>query len=86
MWRMPECPPRERHAVGVMHMHEGIIAGSPNGRHLHPWRCPVRTPIEHQSIPASRQLLRSVAGIPRAPRGHKLKLLDQVREAIRMRH
>jgi hypothetical protein len=65
---------------------EGVNAESPNGHHFRPWRYPVRTGVEHRSMPASHQPLQGVAGVPRAPGGYKLKLLDQVREAIRMRH
>src|ERR671922_568958 len=67
-------------------MSEGNVPASPDGRHVHPWYCPVRPRVEKRSVPASRQSLQRVGGMARAPGGHKPKLLDQVREAIRMRH
>src|SRR6266540_6695561 len=67
-------------------MSEGNVPASPDGRHIHPWYCPVRPRVEKRSVPALRQSLQRVGGMARAPGGHKPKLLDQVREAIRMRH
>src|SRR6266511_120829 len=67
-------------------MSEGNVPASPDGRHVHPWYCPVRPRVEKRSVPASRQSLQRVGGMARAPGGHKPKLLDQVRGAIRMRH
>ena len=67
-------------------MNEGSIAGSSDGRHARPWLWPERLGIDHRSVPASHRSLQRVVSIPHAPVGHKPKLLDQVREAIRMRH
>ncbi len=67
-------------------MSEGTVAKSADGRHVRPWFRPVRLALDNPSAPASRQSLQSVARIARAPEGHKPKLLDQVRQAIRTRH
>ena len=67
-------------------MNEGSNAGSSDGRHTRPWLCPGRLGVDHRSVPASHRSLQRVVSIPHAPAGHKPKLLDQVREAIRLRH
>jgi len=67
-------------------MNEGSIAGSRDGHHVRPWLCPGRPGVEHRSVPTSHRSLQRAVMVPRAPAGQKPKLLDQVREAIRMRH
>jgi len=67
-------------------MNEGSIAGSRDGHHVRPWLCPGRPGVDHRSVPASHRSLQRAVMVPRAPAGQKPKLLDQVREAIRMRH
>jgi integrase len=67
-------------------MNEGTVAGSPEGRHGGPSFCPVRPRGDHRSVPASHQSLQRVDRMARAPGGQKPKRLDQVREAIRIRH
>ena len=67
-------------------MSEGNVPASPDGPYVHRWYWPVRPRIEKQSVPASRQPLQRVGRMARAFGGHKPKLLDQVREAIRTRH
>ncbi|MGH8056403.1 MAG: phage integrase N-terminal SAM-like domain-containing protein [Candidatus Entotheonellia bacterium] len=42
--------------------------------------------MNHRSVPASHQSLQQGARIAHAPAGQKPKLLDQVRDAIRVRH
>jgi hypothetical protein len=41
--------------------------------------------VDHRSVPPSHRSFQRVVSVPHAPAGHKPKLLDQVREAIRMR-
>jgi integron integrase len=67
-------------------MNEGSIPGSSGRRQTRPWLCPGRLGVDHRSAPASHRSLQRVVSIPHAPVGHKPKLLDQVREAIRIRH
>jgi len=67
-------------------MNEGTGAGSSDERHVGSWFWPVRRRVDHRSVPASQQSLQRVARMVPAPRGQKPKLLDQVREAIRIRH
>jgi integrase len=67
-------------------MNEGTGAGNPDERHARPWLCPVRPRVDHRSVTASRQSLQRVARMARAPVGQRPKLLDQIREAIRIRH
>jgi integron integrase len=67
-------------------MNEGIGTGSPDERHARPWFYPVRRRVDHRSVPAVLQSLQRVARMVPAPRGQKPKLLDQVREAIQIRH
>jgi integrase len=66
-------------------MNEGTVAGSPEGRPSGARFCPVRPRVDHRSVPASHRSLQRVVMIPRAP-VQKPKLLDQVQEAIRIRH
>ena len=81
-----QVDPRKRHAVGVMQMNGERIAGSPDGHHVRPWLCPGRPGVDHRHVPAAHQSRQRVATTPLVPAGHKPKLFDQVREAIRMRH
>jgi integrase len=67
-------------------MNEGTAAGSPDERQARPWLCPVRPRVGHRSVTTPRQSLQRIARMAHAPVGQKLKLLDQVREAIRIRH
>ena len=67
-------------------MNEGAGAGNADERHARPWLCPVRLRIDHRSVTTSRQSLQRVAKMARTPVGQKPKLLDQVRDAIRIRH
>jgi integron integrase len=67
-------------------MNEGPGARNPDGRQVHPWLWPVRPGVDHRSVPASPRSQHHIARMARAPVGQKPKLLDQVREAIRMRH
>jgi hypothetical protein len=67
-------------------MNEGTGAGNADERHARPWLCPVRPRVDHRSVTTPRQSLQRVARMARTPVGHKPKLLDQVREAIRIRH
>jgi hypothetical protein len=77
---MGDAPMNER-------MNERAIAGSSNGRYSHARFSPGRRGFEPQSVPASHTVLhQGVARMTRAPAGQKPKLLDQVREAIRIRH
>jgi hypothetical protein len=78
--------PRKRHVVGVMHMNEGPVAGSLDAHHTRPWLYPGQPGVDYQSVPSSRRSLQRVVMIPRAPAGQKPKLLDRVREVLRMRH
>src|ERR687891_493464 len=66
-------------------MTKGSIPGSSSRRQTRPWLCPGRLGEHRSASTAHRSLPRGVS-IPHAPVGHKPKLLDQVREAIRMRH
>jgi Phage integrase, N-terminal SAM-like domain len=67
-------------------MNEGRIAGSSDGRQTRSRLCPERLGVDHRSVPASHRSFQRVVSVPHAPAGHKPKLLDQVQEAIRMRH
>ena len=67
-------------------MNEGTAAGNPDERQARPWLCPVRPRVDHRSVTTPRQSLQRIARMAHAPVGQKLKLLDQVREAIRIRH
>ncbi len=67
-------------------MNEGTVAGSPEGRPSGARFCPVRPRGDNRSVPASHQSLQRVDRMARVPGGQKPKLLDQVREAIRIRH
>jgi hypothetical protein len=67
-------------------MNEGTGTGSSDERHAPPWFYPVRRRVDHRSVPAVLQSLQRVSRMVRAPRGQKPKLLDQVREAIQIRH
>ena len=67
-------------------MNDGTVAGDPDGRRIPPWRYPARPRVESRRDPASPQSLQHLAKMARASGGNKPKLLDQVREAIRMRH
>ena len=67
-------------------MSEGTVAESPDGRHLRPWFHPVQPGVKNRSAPASPQSLQSITRMAPAPESRKPKLLNQVREAIRMRH
>jgi hypothetical protein len=77
---------RKRRTMGGMHMNDRTVAGGPDGRRIRPRHYPARPRIESRRVPASPQSLQRLAGMARAPGGNKPKLLDQVREAIRMRH
>jgi hypothetical protein len=66
-------------------MDDGTVAGAPGGRRIPPWHYPARPRVERLRVPATPQSLQRLAGMARAPEGNKPKLLDQVREAIRMR-
>jgi integron integrase len=85
-WRTPEWTPRKRRTMGGMHMNDRTVAGGPDGRRIRPRHYPARPRVESRRVPASPQSLQRLAGMARAPGGNKPKLLDQVREAIRMRH
>jgi integron integrase len=67
-------------------MNRESIAGSPDGHHVRPWLCPGRPGVDHRNVPAAHQSRQRIAKTPLVPAGHKPKLLDHVREAIRMRH
>src|SRR5262245_59402611 len=72
--------------MGGMAMNHGTVVGDPWGCHIHPWRYPAQPRVESRRDPASPPILQHLPKIGRASGGHKPKLLDQVREAIRMRH
>lgn len=76
----------KRPVVGVRHMHEGSIAGGSDGHQTRPRLFPKRLGVDHRSERATHQSLHCAVSVPHAPTGHRPKLLDQVREAIRMRH
>ena len=86
LWRTPEWTPRKRRTMEGMHMNDRTVAGGPDGRRIRPRHYPARPRVESRRVPASPQSLQRLAGMARAPGGNKPKLLDQVREAIRMRH
>jgi integron integrase len=67
-------------------MNEGTAAGNPDERQARPWLRTVRPRVDHRSVTTPRQSLQRIARMAHAPAGQKLKLLDQVREAIRIRH
>lgn len=67
-------------------MNDGTVAGGPDGRGIPPRHHPVRLRIDSRYVPASPQSLQRLAERARAPEGDKPKLLDRVREAIRLRH
>ena len=67
-------------------MHEGSIAGGSDGHQTRPRLFPKRLGVDHRSDRATHRSLHRAVSVPHAPTGHRPKLLDQVREAIRMRH
>ena len=67
-------------------MNDGTVAGNPHGRRIPPRRYPARPRVERRRDPASPQSLQRPAMMARASGGNKPQLLNQVREAIRMRH
>ena len=67
-------------------MEDGTVAGGPEGRPIPPWHHSARPRIERRRVPTSPQSLQRRAEMARAPQGNQPRLLDQVREAIRMRH
>jgi integron integrase len=67
-------------------MSEEPIAGSPGGRHFRLQFLPRWPGVKHASVPARHRSLEGVATTPRGPEARKPKLLEQVREAIRIRH
>jgi Phage integrase, N-terminal SAM-like domain len=67
-------------------MNEEPFAGAPDRRHFRPRFLPGRPGVEKVGFPAQNRLLHAGGKGARAPRMRKPKRLDQVREAIRMRH
>src|SRR5437867_325843 len=67
-------------------MVEDPVPGSSEGRRFRPRFVPVRSGVDNGGTPASPHSLQRVAMTPHVPEGRKRTLLDQVREAIRMRH
>ena len=67
-------------------MDDGTVAGGPEGHPIPPWHHSARPRIERRRLQTSPQPLQRLAEMARAPQGNQPRLLDQVREAIRMRH
>ena len=67
-------------------MNEEPFPGAPDGRHFRPRFLPGRPGVEKAGLPAQNRSLHGGGKGARAPGGRKPKLLDQVREAIRVRH
>jgi Phage integrase, N-terminal SAM-like domain len=67
-------------------MNEPTVAGSFTGCHSRAQFSSGRLGIGPQSIPASQLVPQGVARVACVPAGRKPKLLDRVREAIRIRH
>jgi len=70
----------------MMYMNEARIAGSCNGHHVPPWLGWGQPHVHHRSAPTAHWSAQHTVTVSRIPAGQKPKLLDQVREAIRMRH
>jgi hypothetical protein len=77
---------RKRQTMGGMPMKDGTVAGNHDGRRIPSSYYLVQPRIKRRRVAASPQSLQRRAGMARAPGGNQPKLLDQVREAIRMRH
>jgi Phage integrase, N-terminal SAM-like domain len=86
LWRTPEWPPGRVRPWEAYLMNDGTVAGDPNGRHIPPWRYPRRPRVERRRDPDSPPSLQRLVKMARAAGGNTPKLLDSVREAIRMRH
>jgi integron integrase len=67
-------------------MHEGSMAEGSDGHQTRPRLFPKRLGVDHRNVWAPHRSLHRAVSVPHAPTGHRPKLLDQVREAIRMRH
>ena len=67
-------------------MHDGSIAGGSDGHQTRPRLFPKPLGVDHRSDQATHRSLHRAISVPHTPTGHRPKLLDQVREAIRMRH
>jgi hypothetical protein len=67
-------------------MNDGTVAGGPDERRIRPWRHPAWVRIDSRRVPAPPQSLQRLAERASASEGNKPKLLDRVREAIRLRH
>jgi hypothetical protein len=67
-------------------MDDGTVAGGPEGRPIPPWHHSARPRIERRRVPTSLHSLQRPDEMARAPQGNQPQRLDQVREAIRMRH
>jgi hypothetical protein len=77
---------RKRQAMEGMPMNDGTVAGGPDGCCIPSSHYPARPRVGRRRVPASPQSLQRRAGMARAPGGNTPTLLDQVQEAIRMRH
>jgi integron integrase len=67
-------------------MNEEPLAGAPDGHHFRPRFLPGRPGVEKADLPAQNRSLHGSGKEACTPGVRKPKLLDQVREAIRMRH
>ena len=65
---------------------KNLSLGPLMGRHFRPRFLPGRPGVEKAGLPTQNRSLHGGGKGARAPGVHKPKLLDQVREAIRMRH
>jgi Phage integrase, N-terminal SAM-like domain len=75
-------------AIEGKRMNQEPFAGAPDGRHFRPRFLPGRPSVEVEKagLPAQNRSLHGGGKGAHAPEVREPKLLDQVREAIRMRH
>jgi integron integrase len=78
--------PQKCQTMGGMQMNDGTIAGGPHGRRLPLQYYPAQPRTASRRVPAGQQSLQRLADVAQTPEGNKPKLLDRVREAIRLRH
>jgi hypothetical protein len=67
-------------------MGQGLVLKSQGERHPHLRLVPAQSEVGMRGVSAARQFSRSGALAACVPHGGKPRLLDQVREAIRVRH